>query len=254
MKRILTILLIVLWLSVITLPVAGAKDNSGNGAGNSGGDTGASPVIKNGIGGIQSAGSENRNEPRARNQTGNETSNLVQNRTQTQNQTKERAVTPPGQNVSMIREMIRLERQQMNATGPQRNASQNEVRLAVHALLAMENMTGGIGPQVSAIAQDFNNSVQAEYQLEERIQNRGSFTRFFFGGDRAAARDLGNLTIQNQDRIRLIEQLMNSENLDADTRVMLQEQLQTMEQENTRLNQTASAELQNRGILGWLGM
>ena len=56
--------------------------------------------------------------------------------------------------------------------------NQNEVRLAVHALLSMENMTGGIGPEVSAIAKEYNNSIQASLQAEEKIQSRSSLRRF----------------------------------------------------------------------------
>ncbi|MFY1644910.1 hypothetical protein ACK11Z_14360, partial [Methanoculleus bourgensis] len=36
---------------------------------------------------------------------------------------------------------------------------QNQVRLAVHTLLAAENRTGGIGRNISVIAREFNNSV-----------------------------------------------------------------------------------------------
>lgn len=167
---------------------------------------------------------------------------------------------PPGQNLTLAREEIRLERQQMNATlqaanppGQQQNANRNEVRLAVHTLLALGNITGGIGPQVSVIAHEFNNSVQATWQYEERIQNRNLISRLFFGGDQAAAIGLNDLAIQNQNRVRQIEQLMNSSDLDPETRVMLEEQLRIMEQENTRLEQVAQKEQADRGLFGWIG-
>ncbi len=167
---------------------------------------------------------------------------------------------PPGQNLTRAREEIRLERQQMNATlqaanppGQQQNANRNEVRLAVHTLLALGNITGGIGPQVSVITQEFNNSAQATWQYEERIQNRDFISRLFFGGDQNAATGLNDLAVQNQNRIRQIEQLVNSSYLDPETRLMLEEQLQIMEQENIRLEQVAQKEQADRGLFGWIG-
>ena len=50
--------------------------------------------------------------------------------------------------------------------------NQNQVRLAVHSLLAMENLVGGIGKNVSQIARQFNNSVQATIRAEEKIQTQ----------------------------------------------------------------------------------
>ncbi|MFH1106092.1 MAG: hypothetical protein V1731_02680, partial [Candidatus Aenigmatarchaeota archaeon] len=49
------------------------------------------------------------------------------------------------------KEMERLENREQNVY-----KNQNKVRIAVHTLLAMENLTGGIGRNVSAIARDFN--------------------------------------------------------------------------------------------------
>jgi hypothetical protein len=286
MRRIVPILAIILCIAILAMPVAAAKDpgpaNAGA-AGNPDGNQGQPQGTKDAFGPARETIQE---ENRIENQTGIGAGIQVQNRTETrlgnqtgigtgipvppgigagvqiQNRTtlqlENQTGIPPGQNVSQLREMIRQSRQEMNATlqkisppGQERNANQNEVRLAVHTLLAMENITGGIGPQVSAIARDFNNSAQSTWQLEERIWNRDMFSRFFFGGDQAAASELLNLTLQNENRIRQIEQLMNSGALDAETRAMLEEQLRIMEQESTRLNRIASAEEQDRGIFGW---
>lgn len=94
----------------------------------------------------------------------------------------------------------------------------NQVRDAVHALLDVENRTGGIGPQVSAIAREFNNSVNASQRDEDLINNQGLISRFFFGGDKQAATELANLTAENVAQISEIENLMNTTTLDPDTR------------------------------------
>jgi len=247
MKPVVGILIIVLCLCTLALPVAAVQGDTGNAPG---GGSGPALSMKNLSG--EPVRETIENDARPENLTGLR----IQDRTGIGNGT---AVTPPGQNVSYIREMIRINREEMNAALQAGSSSdlqqnRNRVRLAVRTLLAVENITGGIGPGVSAIARDFNNSAQHEWQLEQRITDRGSFTRFFFGGDRYAARELASLTIQNQDRIRQIEQLVNSGAPDNETRAMLEEQVQIMEQENARLNQTAAAELKNRGILGWFGV
>lgn len=265
MRRILPILVLFLCIALLTLPAAAATGKGGNSdeaAGPSGGTPGQPQVTSGASGPAETAAGQAREtirqETRLENQAGGTTGDQARNRTEArvENQTK----MPPGQNVSQARETIRLERQQMNGTlsssnppGQQRNKNQNEVRLAVHTLLAMENITGGIGPQVSAIARDFNNSVQSTWQYEDRIQSRNPVSRLLFGGDRAAATDLNNLTVQNENRIRQIEQLMNAADLDSKTRAMLEEQLHTMEQENTRLSQVAATEQQDTGIFGWIG-
>ncbi|NMB78646.1 MAG: hypothetical protein GYA23_06075 [Methanomicrobiales archaeon] len=184
---------------------------------------------------------------------------------QAENRTQTRAeihvvTVPPGQNVSLMHANIRHDREQLNATlhnqtpvraGWSKNA--NDVRLAVHTLLAMENVTGGVGPQVSAIARDFNNSAQHTWELEVQMQNRDIISRLLFGGDQVSAAELATVTAQNQNRIRQIEQLMNTQDLNPETKAILEEQIQIMQQENTRLGQVASAEQQDRGLLGRIG-
>jgi len=130
--------------------------------------------------------------------------------------------------------------------------NQNEVRLAVHALLAMENVTGGIGQNVSAIAREFNNSIQATINAEIRIQERSQIVKFFIGGDEQAAAEIENQTVQNQLRIQELTQLKEQCNCSVEVQNMLQEQIQLMEQEQTRLQELAQTEKQNKGIFGWL--
>jgi hypothetical protein len=128
--------------------------------------------------------------------------------------------------------------------------NENDVRSAVHALLAMENRTGGIGHNVSEIAREFNNSATSGQLYEYRIQNRDMFSRFFFGGDRDAAGALLDLATQDRERIIRMEDLMNSTTLDPDTRSDMDEQLTVLQQEQVRREQLALHEQQSRGIFG----
>lgn len=160
-------------------------------------------------------------------------------------------------NVTELKQMRQERQREMNQTiqglGKDQQTvyqNQNRVRLAVHSLLAMEDLVGGIGPQVSQIAREFNNSVQATIRAEERIQNRSSFVRFFAGGDEKAAGELEQEMNQSQQRIQQLEQL--SAQCDEEVKAMMQEQIRTMEQEQVRLLQLAQDEKKNKGLFGWL--
>jgi len=162
-------------------------------------------------------------------------------------------------NVSELHEMVEQRKQEMNQENQTLREhqqlvyqNQNKVRLAVHSLLAMEELVGGIGPQVSQIAEGLNTSVQATIRAEERIQSRSRFVRFFAGGDEEAAQDLEQHVVQNQERIRQLQQLSGECDCDEEVRAMLQEQIQNMEQEQARLQQLAQAELADKGLFGGL--
>jgi hypothetical protein len=165
-----------------------------------------------------------------------------------------------GRNISEVQEDHNKNHESLNAT--LRNVSsgerdriknENEVRLAVHTLLEMEDLSGGIGRNVSAIARDFNNSASSTRQLEVRIQTRNSLVRLLFGGDRDAARQLANITARNQARIVELQQLMSSATLDPEVRAIMEDQVRIMEKEQDRMEQLATREQEDRGFFGWLG-
>lgn len=163
------------------------------------------------------------------------------------------------QNLSVVRERIEQREQEMiremqSLREDQQSVyqNQNRVRLAVHSLLAMEDLVGGIGPQVSQIAREFNNSVRATIRAEEQIQSRSRITRLFLGGDEDAAQEIEQQVNQNRERIRQLQQLIQACECDEEIRAMLQEQVQAMEQEQTRLQEVARQEKSEKGLFGWL--
>jgi hypothetical protein len=135
--------------------------------------------------------------------------------------------------------------------GADNGADRNRARLAVHVLLAAENRTGGIGENISAIARELNNSVQATARAEERIQARHTFMRFLFGGDADAARLIEGEVQQNRERAAALRFAVGSCTCDEETRTMLREQIRTIEQEQERLLMLADAERRHRGLLQW---
>jgi hypothetical protein len=162
-----------------------------------------------------------------------------------------------GRTIAEVRENRHKSLENLNAT--LRNVSsgerdriknENEVRIAVTTLLDVENMSGGIGRNVSAIARDFNNSASSIRKIEDRIQSRSSFVRLFFGGDREAARELANQTSQNNARIVELQQLINSAPLDTEVRAVIEDQIRIIQQEQVRLQQLSTREQEDRGLFG----
>jgi len=170
----------------------------------------------------------------------------------TQNQTKARNKDELKQMIQEKKDELKEELNQLRAQQKEIHQNQNQVRVAVHALLAMENLTGGIGKNVSAIAREFNNSVQSTIRAEEKIQNRNALVKMFIGGDEDAANEIEQEVTQNQERIQELTQLMEQCDCDEEVKAILQEQIQNMEQEQTRLQQLAQNEKQNKGIFGWI--
>ena len=116
-------------------------------------------------------------------------------------------------NVTALRAQIQLERQAdlaqiANLTAAQRQHLLNvyAVQIAAHSLMAMQNLTGDIGPRVAGIAEDINASESNITPLEQRIENGNSLFRFMFGGDKAAANQIDDQVALNQQRIRTLEQ------------------------------------------------
>lgn len=178
----------------------------------------------------------------------NESKQLIQERQQLKAQTKAELK----ELIQQKREEIENETKSFDETKQKIYKNQNAVRLAVHSLLAMENRTGGIGPQISQIAREFNNSVQATIRAEERIQRRSRLLRLLVGGDEKTAEEIEQEVSRNQQRIQQLIQLREKCDCDEEIKAMLQEQIQNMEQEQTRLKQLAQAEKKIKGIFRWL--
>jgi len=172
----------------------------------------------------------------------------------TQTQTEQRT-----QEMGQIQTMVQQKQQEMNREMQGMSVkeqkiyqNQNQVRLAVHTLLAMENLTGGIGKNISAIAREFNNSIQATIRAENRIQTRSGFVRLFVGGDEKAAQEIEQQVNQNKIRIQKLKENINNCDCDEQIKAMLQEQIQKMEEEQIRLQQLAEREKSNKGLFGWI--
>lgn len=169
------------------------------------------------------------------------------------------ASTTPARSVEELRALIAerrasLEDEAASTTPRDREVVRkaNEVRLAVHTLLAARDTLGGIGDRVSVIARQMNDSVATTTNAEAAISRRGFLARLFVGGDRDAAEVLGEEVERNKERAEEIRTLLASSEVDAEVRVELEAQLAAMRAEHERLAALAEEERAARGIFGWL--
>jgi hypothetical protein len=130
--------------------------------------------------------------------------------------------------------------------------NQNEVRTAVHAFLSVgEELVGDIGEEVSSVAKEFNNSIQETIKAEETIRNKNRILRFFTGGDQETAEELQNLVDQNLIRIQRLKELKGECDCEEEVKTLMQEQIQSMEQGQDKLQEMIQNEKNARGIWGW---
>jgi len=168
------------------------------------------------------------------------------------NQQRARTMTKAREMVQQKKQEMSQEMQELSNVQQKVYQNQNKVREAVHALLSLEDLAPGIGPQVSQIAKEFNNSVQATIMAEEKIQKRNAFVRFFVGGEKNAAGEMEQELNQNQQRIQELKQLKEECASGEEVKTMMQEQIQNMDQEQVRLQQLAEKEKNTNGVFGWV--
>lgn len=127
----------------------------------------------------------------------------------------------------------------------------NEVRLAVHTLLASKELLGSIGSQVSEIAKEMNDSVATTTNAEAKIQSRGFFAHLFFGGDSAAADVISETVVRNQQHIEDLTKLLGETNISADIQAVLSAQIVAIQDAQTRLQDLAQKEQSMWGLFSW---
>lgn len=247
MKKTISILILCFILSA---SVALAQGNSGQ-------DNSNSPAA-------QQTSVQNQNQEQNQNQNQGENQNQEQEQIQVQNSAGTIGIQLQEQvrarNTNELRTMIQAQEQEMNQEIEEMEdedqqavfKNQNKVREAVHALLAAEDLVGGIGQQVSAVAIEFNNSVEKTIQAEERIQKRSGFVKFFLGGDKKAAQEIEQEVNQNQVRLQELKQLHQQCPCLSTVKEIIQAQIQNIEQEQNRLQELALEQINKKGVFSWL--
>ncbi len=146
-----------------------------------------------------------------------------------------------------------LEDEEASTTPKFKNAMKNanEVRLAVHALLASKDLLGGIGQEVSEIAKHMNDSVATTTSAEAQIESRSFLVKLFFGGDQKVAKVISKEVERNQKSIKKLTELLEQTTLSVDFQTTLKAQITALEEARARFQVLAEKEQNRWGIFSW---
>jgi hypothetical protein len=122
---------------------------------------------------------------------------------------------------------------------------------AVENLLQVADRQGGIGQQVRAIAQQQNQSAETAVQAMEKVQTRSKVKTFFVGTDYKNLGTLRSEMVQTQNRLNQLNSLMTNVQNEGD-KTELQTQIQTLEQEQTKIESFVKAQEGKFSLFGWV--
>lgn len=207
---------------------------------------------------------QNANQVNVQQQTSNQgnASNIqIQQQTQiNQNEGNTSGITQNIQNQNrvtsnseqQVRAIVQQKTEEVNSS--MGNGIQNQImaQVAVETMQATATMFGKSEANISKVSNEIMNSFEITTRAEERIRGRSGLVKFFAGGDNEAAGLIAQEIVRNENRIRELNRLIEDSDFDPQTKALLQEQVQNIEQEQLRLKLLAEEELNNKGILGWL--
>jgi len=142
-----------------------------------------------------------------------------------------------------------------NATSSgQINAEEHKSTVAnfVQSLLSVANREqGGIGEQVRVITQQQNDSEATTSQAMEKVQTRNKIKTFLFGTDYKNLGGLRSEIVQTRNRLEQLNRVMENVQNEGD-KTELQNQIQTLEQEQTKIENFIKVQEGKFSLFGWL--
>lgn len=135
----------------------------------------------------------------------------------------------------------------------QTNAEQHRSAVAnfVQGLLQVAERDGGIGEQVRTVAQEQNQSASTTIKAMEKVQTRSRVKTFFFGTDYKNLGTLRSEMVQTRNRLEQLNRIMVNVQNEGD-KTELQNQIQTLEQEQARMENFIKEQEGKFSLFGWL--
>jgi len=214
-------------LLIFATPVFAANTNSGSGA--------------QGAGSQQVTTSQTQQQQRVPpSPTGNQVQNQNQVTTQNEGEASQlQTNTQEQENLSGSKEAL------------SRSETVSNVAQKVEELLTAETMSGDIGQQVKAIAQE-QKIAQEQLHVElGKIDSRGGLLKSIIGPDFKALKNIQKQMEQNQLRIQQLEQLKTQLSNQGDTS-LIQATMESLVQQNVALQEQTIAEEKTKSLFGWL--
>jgi len=140
----------------------------------------------------------------------------------------------------------------INNQAGQVNAAEHRSTVAnfVQSLLQIADREGGIGQQVRVIAQQQNDSDANTTKAIETIQSRSKIKTFLIGSDYKNLGALRSEMVQTRNRLEQLNRLMENVQNEGD-KTELQNQIQTLEQEQTRIESFIKVQEGKFSLFGW---
>ncbi|MDD5696429.1 MAG: hypothetical protein PHO90_00450 [Candidatus Pacebacteria bacterium] len=186
------------------------------------------------------AGNQNQEQAQTSNQ-GDDDQIQTQNNEQTQN----------GNGAGNQNQNQNQEQNQEQNQG-QINAEEHRSTVAnfVQNLLEVADREGGIGEQVRTIAQQQNQSAEVTVQAMEKVQTRSRVKTFLIGSDYKNLGALRSEMVQTTNRLQQLNNLMENVQNQGD-KTELQAQIQTLQQEQAKIEAFVKAEEGKFSLFGW---
>ena len=121
----------------------------------------------------------------------------------------------------------------------------------VQNLKEISDLDGGIGNQVRLVAQAQNQSEAKTKELLNDIEERSGLLRFLIGSNFKSIEDVRAEIGANEGRIKVLQELAGTTQ-DGSVRLVLEEQVKMLQQENIRLRQFIAENEEGISLFGWL--
>jgi len=168
--------------------------------------------------------------------------------------TNAKAVQNQGMNQGQDTPTVGEQNQEQNqAEQGQINTEQHRGTVAnfVQSLLQIANREGGIGEQVRIIAQQQNQSAGTTIQAMEKVQTRNKIKTFLMGTDYKNLGALRSETVQTKNRLEQLKRIMENVQNEGE-KTELQSQIQTLEQEQVKIENFIKTQESKFSLFGWL--
>lgn len=168
----------------------------------------------------------------------------VQEKNQIQNQGEDVQIQTQEQNTIQIKDK--------NENKKQDNAEVHRSAVAnfVQSLLSVADREGGIGQEVRVIAQQQNDMKDRASDLIYAVENRNKVKTFFIGTSYRNVGELRSQMVQTRNQVEQLKRLIEKTTNEQD-KTELQNQIQTMEQEQARINDFITQNESKFSLFGW---
>jgi hypothetical protein len=173
-----------------------------------------------------------------------ENSNTVKNTIAQTDATTTTDETEDSQNKS---KKDKVKEEKVQVTGEEHRSA---VATFVKSLLIVADREGGIGQQVKVIAQEQNASKEKVAEAIDDVEKRGKIKTFFLGTDYENVGKLRGQMVQTRNQIDQLKRLADKAENPQD-KTELQAQIQTLEQQQTTINNLITSNEAKFSLFGW---